>query len=185
MSPLEERLVALRQAFMQIRLLGSERQSMLRGNVVNVENDLDICAEVLPRKFDQTSTVQVQLMRRMKYRSPYMYETIRPFKVHNAAKYLMSSELYISQNVAFSEDWRLFNEGNLYTLRASLYMKVKRKSSCKVFFKLSVDDTIDFICGDGNNQESRNETHTNIEESDGKTITGQLKYSGNNILKFT
>jgi hypothetical protein len=112
MSPLEERLVALRQAFMQIRLLGSERQSSLRGNVVNVENDLDVCAEVLPRTFNQTSTVQVQLMRRMKYRSPYMYETIRPYKVYNAAKCLMSTELYISQNVAFSEDWRLFDEGN-------------------------------------------------------------------------
>jgi hypothetical protein len=66
LSPLEERLVALRLPFMQIRLMGTEQQSTLRENVVNVENDLDICAQVLPRKFDETSTVQVQLMRRMK-----------------------------------------------------------------------------------------------------------------------
>ena len=74
---------------MQIRLLGFERQSALRGNVVNIENDLDICAKVLPRKFDETSTVQVQLMRRMTYKSPYMYETIRPKKVYDAAIFLL------------------------------------------------------------------------------------------------
>jgi len=96
---------------MQIRLVGSERQSMLRGNVVNVENDLDVCANVLPRTFDETSTVQVQLMRRMNYRVPYQYEIIRPKRVYDAAKYLMSSELYKSQNVLFCEDWRLFGEG--------------------------------------------------------------------------
>jgi hypothetical protein len=94
LSPLEERLVALRLSFMQIRLMGTERQSTLRGNVVNMENDLDICAQVLPGKFDETSTVQVQLMRRMRYQTPYMYETIKPLKVYKAAKYLMSSELY-------------------------------------------------------------------------------------------
>jgi len=97
--------------FMQIRAIGSERQSMLRGNVVNVENDLDVCAQVLPRKFDETSTVQVKLMRRMRYRSPYMYETIRPLKVYNAAKYLISSELFISQNIALSDEWGLFKDG--------------------------------------------------------------------------
>jgi hypothetical protein len=111
LSPLEERLVALRLPFMQIRLLGTERQSSLKGNVVNVENDLDICAQVLPRKFDETSTVQVQLMRRMNYKSPYMYETIRPLKVFNAAKYLMETELYQSENVVLSTDWGLYKEG--------------------------------------------------------------------------
>jgi len=97
---------------MQIRAVGSERQSMLRGNVVNVENDLDVCAQVLPRKFDETSTVQVKLMRRMRYRSPYMHETIRPLKVYNAAKYLISSELFISQNIVLSDDWQMFQDGS-------------------------------------------------------------------------
>src|ERR1700709_161898 len=111
LSPLEERLVALRLPFMQIRLLGSERQSVLRGNVVNVENDLDICAQVLPRKFNETSTVQVQLMRRMQYKSPYMYETIRPQKVYRAAQYLLNTELYEAEDVVLSEDWSLYEDG--------------------------------------------------------------------------
>jgi len=40
-----------------------------------------------------------------------MYETIRPLKVYNAAKYLISSELFISQNIALSDDWGLFKDG--------------------------------------------------------------------------
>lgn len=90
---------------MQIRLKGVERQSALYGNVVNVENELDICAQVLPRKFDETSTIQVQLMRRMRYISPYMYETIRPHKVFEAAKYLVETELYKAENVVLCDDW--------------------------------------------------------------------------------
>jgi hypothetical protein len=100
---------------MQIRLMGAERQSTLRGNVVNVENDLDICVQVLPRQFDETSTVQVQLMRRMRYKSPYMYETIRPLAVYNAAKCLMESELYKSENVILSEDWQSAGKGNAWS----------------------------------------------------------------------
>lgn len=90
---------------MQIRLKGCERQSALYGNVVNVENDLDICAQVLPRKFDETSTIQVQLMRRMKYKSPYMHETIRPQKVFEAAQYLVHTDLYKAENVELCDDW--------------------------------------------------------------------------------
>lgn len=111
MSQLEERLVALRLPFMQIKLLGFEKQSVLKGNVVNVENNLDICAKVLPRKFNESSTVQVQLMRRMQYKHPYMYETIRPLKVYQAGKYLINTQLYKSENVVLSENWSFYNSG--------------------------------------------------------------------------
>jgi len=112
LTPLEERLVSLRLPFMQIRLLGTQRQSSLRGNVVNVENDLDVCAQVLPRKFTESSTVQVKLMRRLRYTVPYMYETIRPAKVYLAAKYLLGTELY--EGVALSDDWSGYEEGEHY-----------------------------------------------------------------------
>lgn len=96
---------------MQIRPIIAGGQPKLRKNIINVENDLDVCASVLPRKFDDTSTVHVQLMRQMCNPKPYMYEVIRPKKVYEAAKYLMSCELYKSQNVAFCDDWRLFENG--------------------------------------------------------------------------
>jgi len=98
---------------MQIRLVGLQRQSFLKGNVVNVENDLDVCSQVLPKRFDQTSTVQVKLMRKMRYSTPYLHETIRPFKVHQAAKYLVNTELYVAENVALCDDWRIHVDGSL------------------------------------------------------------------------
>jgi hypothetical protein len=108
---LEERLVALRLPFMQIRPVGSQRQSVLKGNVVNVENDTDICAQVVPRRFDETSTVPVKLMRRMNYTVPYMYEIIRPKKVYDAARYLVTTDLYQAANVELSADWVDYDDG--------------------------------------------------------------------------
>ncbi|OXA53864.1 SART-1 family protein DOT2 [Folsomia candida] len=55
MTTLEERLVALRLPFAQIRSLGSDRQYGIRGGVVNVPNDMDIVAKVIPRQFDETN----------------------------------------------------------------------------------------------------------------------------------
>ncbi|OXA48651.1 uncharacterized protein LOC110855134 [Folsomia candida] len=105
MTSLEERLVALRLPFAQIRSLGSDRQYGIRGGVVNVPNDMDIVAKVIPRRFDETSTVQVQLKRRMTYKLPYMFETIRPYKVFHAANYLVRTELYKKEKVFLSSDW--------------------------------------------------------------------------------
>lgn len=103
LTQLEERLVSPRLAFMQIRSLGVYQQKGLRGNVVNVGNNFDVSANVLARKFQDTATVQVMLMRRMCYKAPYMYETIRPFVVYEAAKYLCQSELYIKEGIRLSE----------------------------------------------------------------------------------
>ncbi|OXA57943.1 Myosin-3 [Folsomia candida] len=105
MTTLEERLVALRLPFAQIRSLGSDRQYGIRGGVVNVPNDMDIVAKVIPRRFDETSTVQVQLKRRMSYKHPFMFQTIRPHKVFHAANYLVRTELYRKENVFLSSDW--------------------------------------------------------------------------------
>ncbi|OXA55077.1 ATP-dependent DNA helicase PIF1 [Folsomia candida] len=105
MTTLEERLVALRLPFAQIRSLGSDRQYGIRGGVVNVPNDMDIVAKIIPRRFDETSTVQVQLKRRISYKHPYMFQTIRPYKVFHAANYLVRTELYKKENVFLSSDW--------------------------------------------------------------------------------
>lgn len=104
-----------RLPFMQIRAVGCDRQSSLRGNVVNVEVDMDECALTLPRRFDDTSTVEVFLMRRRAYRVPYMHEIIRPLKVYLAAKYLSRTDLYASEHILLSSDWSRYEEGeNLF-----------------------------------------------------------------------
>ena len=114
LSVLEESLVVARQAFMQIRFLGAERQNQLRGTVVNVENNLDVCAQVLPRKFDETSIVQVQLMRRMEYEHPYLCATVRPLRVYKAAKCLLKSPLYTAHGIKECSAWSRFSTGNTH-----------------------------------------------------------------------
>jgi len=98
---------------MQIRSLGAERQSQLKGNVINVENDLDICAKTIPRNFQESCTIQIKLMRRLRDSRPYMYETIRPFAVYKAAKYLQTTPLYQQYNVQLSEEWNSYDQGIL------------------------------------------------------------------------
>ncbi len=96
---------------MQIRLRGYERQWALKGNVVNVENDLDTCVNILPRKFNEASVVQLKLMRRMSYTGHYIYDKVSPFKVMNALRYLMETPLYLKSNVIMSENWNNFTSG--------------------------------------------------------------------------
>lgn len=105
LTSLEERLVALRLPFMKIVSLGCERQFGISGGVVNVPNDFDIVAKVLPRTFEESSTVQVNLSRKLAFKTPYLYQTIRPYRVFEAAKYLTGTELYMKENVILSDEW--------------------------------------------------------------------------------
>ena len=96
LKPLEERMVATRLPFMQIRSLGVDGQYGLRGSVVNVPLSVNDSVIRLPRRFNETYTVQVRLMRQMSNRRPYMYETIRPFKVFQAARYVTANSVSFS-----------------------------------------------------------------------------------------
>jgi hypothetical protein len=123
LSALEERLVALRIPFMQIRAVGSERQSKLDKNVVNVENDLDVCSQVLPRSFDDSSTVYVEFMRQM-CGKPYMKEVIRPAKVFKAAQYLMTTDAYLAEDVTLSDDWQGYTNGKFYNTMKNIFISL-------------------------------------------------------------
>lgn len=96
---------------MQIRLRGYEQQWSLKGNVINVENNLDTCVSALPRQFNETDVIQLKLMRRLCYRGHYIYDKICPSKVVNAVKYLLNTPLYKKENVVMSEDWNQFGNG--------------------------------------------------------------------------
>ena len=113
LNNLEQRFMAPRLPFMQIRLLGFEQQWTVRGNVVNVENNLSTCMRCLPRRFDNASVVQVKLMRRQHYNKPYIHEKIRPAKVINAMKYLIKTPLYVEDGICWNTEWdSLQNIGN-------------------------------------------------------------------------
>lgn len=116
LNELEYTLVSARIPFLTIREVGSERQYKLYGNVVNVPNDLDVCAQVLPRSFNDAFVTQVRLMRRMEYKNPYLQDKISPYRVYKAAKYLINTELYKQHGILLSDEWQRYEQG-LYTLQ--------------------------------------------------------------------
>ena len=105
LTELEERLISPRIPFMAIRSLGFCKQFGLKGNLVNVPMNVDTNVSVLPRSFSDTYTIQLKLMRQMKNKNAFMYETIRPKVVHTAVKYLIEQELYKDEGIVISHDW--------------------------------------------------------------------------------
>ena len=105
LTVIEQRLVSPRHEFMNIRSLGRERQHGLHGMVVNVPIDIDKTVNQLPRTFLQSQTIQLQLFRKLSFSKPYLYETIRPNVVLEAARYLSNTELFKLEKVVVSENW--------------------------------------------------------------------------------
>ena len=104
--PLEERLIALRIPFMQIRELPRGRQLSVKGNVVNVPVDIQPVIDALPRPFNENVTVAVKLKKRMSFKSCAFSENVRPLRVLVALHWLMkSSDLYKNANVDIDEEW--------------------------------------------------------------------------------
>jgi hypothetical protein len=112
LTTLEERLVAPRLPFMRVVEVGCDRQSQLRGNVVNVPIKLDKTVSILPRDFNDTKIIQLKLMRRMAYKKPYLYETIRPNVVLEALEYLLKQPAYVEENIQLSVEWKKQYDGD-------------------------------------------------------------------------
>ncbi len=73
LTELEERLVSPRIPFMRICSLGVDGQFGLKGNVVNVPIDVETNVKILPRKYDETFTVQLRLKRMLEHKSSEFY----------------------------------------------------------------------------------------------------------------
>jgi hypothetical protein len=102
----EERLVSPRIAFMRIRSLGWDGQKGMIGNVVNVPIDLKESFQgILPRRFDNTYTMQLRLMRKQVYKNAYKTDEICPFKVIRALKLLVDSEVFKLKQIQVDTNW--------------------------------------------------------------------------------
>ena len=79
---LEERLIAVRIPFMQIRELphgGGGGQYSLKGNVINVPVDIQPTVNcLLPRPMDENFKVAVQLKKKLSYKKVDFKENVRP-----------------------------------------------------------------------------------------------------------
>ena len=103
---LEERLIALRIPFMQIRELPRGGQYSLKGNVINVPVDIQPTINCLPRPMDENFTVAIQLKKKLSYKKVDFKENVRPLRVLSALHWLMNnSKLYKNSGIVVDESW--------------------------------------------------------------------------------
>ncbi len=103
---MEERCIALRQPFFQIRELPNGGQKSIKGNVVNVPMDVSKTINQLPRNLNETETIGIKFKKKVSYKKCDYYENIRPKSVIKAARYLIkNSDLYKAHNVRLNETW--------------------------------------------------------------------------------
>ena len=103
---LEERLIALRIPFMQIRELPRGGQYSLKGNVINVPVDIQPTINSLPRPMDENFTVAIQLKKKLSYKKVDFKENVRPLRVLSALHWLMNnSELYKKSGIVVDYYW--------------------------------------------------------------------------------
>ena len=103
---LEERLIALRIPFMQIRELPLGGQYSLKGNVINVPVDIQPTINCLPRPMDDNFTVAIQLKKKLSHKTVDLKENVRPLRVLTALHWLMNnSKLYKNSGIIIDDDW--------------------------------------------------------------------------------
>ena len=88
---------------MQIRELPRGGQNSMKGNIVNVPSDVNSTVRLLPRNMDATETLPLKLKRSKNFKSYILFENIRPQKVIDAIKWLVSNSL-IFQNEGIQVD---------------------------------------------------------------------------------
>ena len=107
LTPLEERLLSPRIPFMQIRELPRGGQLSIHGNVVNVPSDVNSTVHTLPRLISESQTIPIKFKRRLSYKHHYQFQNVRPRKVLEAVKYLVStSELYKTEGIEVRDPWQ-------------------------------------------------------------------------------
>ena len=67
--------------------------------------DFDKTLNILPRHFNETKVIQLELMRKMDYKKPYMKEYIKPKAVFDALAILIKQPLYIYENITVNTNW--------------------------------------------------------------------------------
>ena len=61
---------------------------------------------ILPRLQSQTGTIKVNLKRKLQYQSSALSLNVRPYKVIQAAKWLLdNNNLYRDEGISFDDNW--------------------------------------------------------------------------------
>ena len=102
---LEERAVALRLPFMDMRPRPHGGQLALHGGAVNVLANLNKIQVLLPRRLHDLQTVLLELRRSNMSVRAYRKQAIRPGRVVRAMQYLVRTPLYVQRGVELQPDW--------------------------------------------------------------------------------
>ena len=107
----EWRLVLPRIPFMKVFAAPRGGQKKIRGNVVNVPCDTVNTFQVLPHWGNEQQTIQVKIKRDLRYTNHVMSQNVRPYKVREAAEYLVThGKLFKDQGISFDKTWAENNE---------------------------------------------------------------------------
>ena len=102
----EERLIALRIPFKQIRELTRGGQYSLKGNVINVPVDIQPTVSCLPIPMDENFTIAVQLKKKLSYNKVDFKENARPLRVLTALHWLVNkSKMYKTSSIVVDDNW--------------------------------------------------------------------------------
>ena len=91
LNELECRLLAPRIAFQKLMQAPRGRQLKINGNIVNVPADVVNTVSMLPRLPNETSTIKVNLKRKLQYKSSALSLNVRPNKVAEEGKWLVDN----------------------------------------------------------------------------------------------
>lgn len=91
LNELECRLLAPRIAFQKLMQAPRGNQLKIHGNIVNVPADVTNTVSMLPRLQSQTGTIKINLKRKLQYQSSALSLNVRPYKVIEAANWLIKT----------------------------------------------------------------------------------------------
>ena len=140
LNELECRLLAPRLAFQKLMQAPRGRQFKIHGNVVNVPAEVSDTVNMLPRLPSETGTIKVNLKRRLQYKSSALSLNVRPYKVVQAANWLISdSSLYRQEGITLNQNWEtqcidncFIDDSNIEDKNQLLLQNVDNSSSCDI-----------------------------------------------------
>ncbi|MES9882648.1 MAG: DUF6570 domain-containing protein [Sedimenticola sp.] len=104
LNNLELRLISQRIPFMKMVGLPRGKQHGIHGPAVNVPAKLDVVCRQFPRLPSESQLVPLKFKRRMKYKSHYMYDYVRPQKVLAALRWLKTNNTHYKK-VTINDNW--------------------------------------------------------------------------------
>ena len=104
LNNLEIRMISQRIPFVKMVALPSGKQHGIHGPAVNVPAKLDFICTQFPRLPSETQLVPMKLKRRLKYKSYYMYDYVRPEKVLAALRWLKVNNKHYAE-IVINDKW--------------------------------------------------------------------------------